>query len=118
MTRLTLGFALAVVAAVALGAMPADREFQLVNRTGLTIDEVYLSPANANAWGDDVLGVDVVPNNGRVAITWSRSESTCAWDLKIIDDDDAEVVWTRLDLCTASEVTLHFRNGTPTAEIR
>lgn len=118
MKRLTLGIVLAIVATVVLGAMPADREFQLVNRTGLTIDEVYLSPANANAWGDDVLGVDVVPHNGRVAITWSRSESTCSWDLKTVDDDDAEVVWTGLDLCRASEVTLHFRNGTPTAEIR
>ncbi len=118
MTRLTRVIGLAVLATVALGAMPAEREFQLVNRTGLTIDEVYLSPANANVWGDDVLGVDVVPNSGRVAITWSRPESACEWDLKIVDDDDAEVVWTRLDLCKASEVTLHFRNGTPTAEIR
>lgn len=118
MKRFALGICLAAIVAASLAAAAGDQDFLLINKTGLTVDEVYLSPSDDDSWGEDVLGIDVLPDDGRVQITFSRKETACVWDLKIVDEDDDDVVWEEIDLCKASQVTLYYRNGKPTAEIR
>ena len=77
---LGLGFAL-VAGAVFLSA--GDQDFVLVNKTGYDIDEVYVSPANAKHWGDDVMGKDTLDNGDKVTIQFSHKEKECDWDMKI-----------------------------------
>lgn len=120
MKQVTLAMMATVVAVMAGSAavMAGDQDFHLVNKTGLTIDEFYVSPSNVNDWEEDVLGVDVLPNGESVDVAFSRDEEACVWDLKIVDEEGDAVVWNKIDLCKASEITLNYNSGRPTANIR
>ncbi len=116
-----LGCVLALVAFTSsTSAAPQNRklDFKLVNKSTYVIVELYVAPSSEDEWGEDVLGTDVLPNNESVDIEFSRSESTCSWDLKIVDEDEDEVTWTKLNLCTANEITLRYENGKPVATIK
>lgn len=112
--------AVIALASMTLQATPQRRnlDFTLVNKTGLTIMEVYLSPTSEDEWGEDVMGKDVLKNGEKVDITFSSGETECNWDLKIVDEDDDDVEWTKLNLCTASEITLMYEGKKPTAVIK
>lgn len=101
-----------------MAAQGRNLDFELLNRTGLIVAELYVSPTKDNEWGADVLGRDVLGNDETVEITFSRKEKSCLWDLKIVDEDDDEVVWTEIDLCQASHITLRYENGRATAIIK
>ena len=121
MKRVAFGFAVAVMlaASAAMSAAPGGKQdFTLINKTCLVIDEFYVSPTTTNDWEEDVLGVDVLPNNQSVHISFDRSETSCDWDFKIVDEDGKAVVWADIDLCKAEEITLFYNNGTPTAAVR
>lgn len=112
--------AVVALASITLQATQQRRnlDFTLVNKTGLTIMEVYLSPTNDDEWGEDVMGKDVLANGEKVDITFSSGETECNWDLKIVDEDDDDVEWTKLNLCTANEITLMYEGKKPTAIIK
>ena len=102
-------------AASATGVGPLD--FTLVNKTGLVITHVYVSPSDSDEWGDDIMEKDVLGKNESVDIEFDRKETTCKWDLKITDEDKDDVEWTELNLCKASKITLKYENKQPTAII-
>ena len=107
--------------AVSGAAVPATGpvlDFSLINKTGLTIEEVYVSPSDDDEWGEDVMGRDVLDNDDQVDISFSRGETKCSWDLKVIDADKDAVVWESLDLCKASEITLKYKGKRPTAVVK
>ena len=85
---------LVAAAALSLFAMPAwsagDQDFTLVNRTGYTIEQVYVSPIKAKDWQEDVLGRDVLDDGESVDITFNKREEVCRWDLKVVYDDGEE----------------------------
>ena len=112
--------AVVALASITLQATQQRRnlDFTLVNKTGLTIMEVYLSPTNDDEWGEDVMGKDVLANGEKVEITFSSGETSCNWDLKIVDEDKDDVEWTKLNLCTANEITLMYEGKKPTAIIK
>ncbi len=112
--------ALIALASITLGAAQQRRnlDFTLVNKTGLDIIEVYLGPTSQDEWGDDVMGRDILENGAKVDITFSSSETECNWDLKIVDENDDEIEWMKLNLCTANEITLLYENKKPTAIIK
>jgi hypothetical protein len=93
-------------------------DFTLVNKTGLTIQELYISTTKDDKWGEDVLGQDVLKDGARVDIKFSPKETSCRWDLKIVDEDDDDVEWEDFNLCEASEITLLYEKGKPTALIK
>ena len=115
-----LCLAVVALASMTLQATQQRRnlDFTLVNRTGLTIMEVYLSPTNSDEWGEDVMGKDVLANREKVDIVFSSTETECNWDLKVVDEDDDSIEWTKLNLCTASEITLIYEGKKPTAIIK
>jgi hypothetical protein len=117
MKRLILAAILAIAVTSPLAAQ-SKLDFTLVNKTGLTIDYIYVSPTNDNEWGEDVMGRDVLEHGESVDIVFSRSEKSCMWDLKIKDADGDEVSWSNLDLCQASHITLNYEGGRPTATIK
>jgi hypothetical protein len=116
-----LAGALALVAFSSVtSAAPQNRklDFTLVNKSTYVIVELYVSPTDDEEWGEDILGRDVLGDDEQAAITFSRSETTCNWDLKIVDDEEDEVTWTKLNLCQANEITLLYEDGKPTAIIK
>ena len=111
-------FAMVAMATQIVSAQGSKLDFELMNQTTLTIAELYVSPAADDEWGEDILGKDVLPNGQSVEIVFSPKAQECMWDLKIVDEDDDDVIWTRLDLCKASHITLLYRNGQPTAIVK
>ena len=114
--------ACAVVAALAivpaLDAWAGQQDFTVVNMTGYTISELYVSPTRTTDWEEDILGRDVLSNGDRTDITFSRSEDTCLWDLKVVySDDDSSAEWSAINLCEVSVVALHYneRSGETSA---
>lgn len=101
-----------------LVAQQSKLDFTLLNRTGVAIHELYVSPDEKDDWEEDVLGADVLKHNESLDITFSRSEKSCDWDLKIKDEDGDEIEWDSLDLCAASHITLLYQNNKPTAIIK
>lgn len=119
MRRVTLG----VVCAVALSASAVvlaqgKQDFTLVNKTGLTVSELYVSASDDEEWGEDVLGADVLSDGEKVKIEFVGKEKQCVWDLKIVDDEEDEVVWDEINLCKAQEITLKYEGKKPTAIIK
>jgi len=117
-------FAVALVAALVLAgsmavfAASGEQDFVLINKTGLTIDKVFVSPTTTDDWEEDVLGVDVLENGEHVTIKFSRDTEACQWDLKIVDEEGDSVVWNNINLCKAEEITLLYQNKKPTAIIK
>jgi hypothetical protein len=109
--------AVAMVAATGLFAQ-GKQDFVLVNKTGLTVDKLFLSPADASHWGEDVLGRDTLDDGEKVTIHFSRKETDCKWDMKIVDEEKDEIVWEDLDLCKAEEITIKYEGKHPTAIIK
>jgi len=117
MRTLALGICL-IVATLAPASAQSKLDFTLKNDTGIVIYEVYVTPNDSDDWEDDIMGKDVLADGESVDITFSRSERTCNWDLKVVDEKDNEIEWTELDLCKASHITLQYKGRRATAIIK
>ena len=103
--------AIAAALAACLLAAPAhadQRDFRLVNHTGYTVDQVYVSPAKADDWEEDVLGRDRLADEEFVDISFSGKANTCIYDLKLVYTDGEEAVWNKLDLCEVSKISVRY----------
>ena len=104
-----------VAGAAAFSTLPAlagDQDFTLVNKTGYEINQVYVSPSKSDEWEEDVLGQDVLADGDRVNITFSRKETTCNWDLKVVYSDDTSAVWDAFNLCEVSKIKIYYNHKT------
>jgi hypothetical protein len=93
------------------------QDFTVVNKTGVIISELYVSPHSADDWEEDILGQDVLANDDSVEITFSPKERAKLWDLKIVDSKGNSLEWENLNLLEISKVTLHYRNGKAWADL-
>jgi hypothetical protein len=119
MKKLPFALCLSLVVAASVVMMArGDQDFDLINRTGLTITSLYVSPANDNHWGPDILGRDVMKNGESATIKFPKHQDACMWDLKIDDEEGDSVVWEDIDLCKAEEITLKYEGKHPTAVIK
>jgi len=96
----------------------AAQDFLLVNKTGVEINALYVTPHNANDWGDDILGAETLPAGQSLDITFSRKETAKLWDLRVEDEDGAFIEWESLNLIKISSVTLYYKDGKATAIVK
>jgi hypothetical protein len=114
--------AFVAVCALAMMLIPASfaqgkQDFTLVNQTGVSINELYVSPHTSNEWEEDILGVDTLANGDSVDITFDRSEKSALWDLKVVDKSGNSITWESLNLLEISKLTLHYKNGKAWADV-
>lgn len=105
----------AMVAILMMAASPVmagDQDFTLKNRTGYTIDQVYVSAAKTDDWEEDVMGKDTLGDGESVDITFGASEGACKFDLKVVYDDKEEAIWEGLNLCSISTVSISYNRKT------
>jgi hypothetical protein len=95
----------------------AAQDFTLVNRTGVEIDKVFISPHDADDWEEDILGQDTLPDGQTVDVKFDRDETSAKWDLRIEDKQGNAIEWENLDLLKISKLTLHYKDGKGTAEV-
>ena len=119
----TLKVALLSLAAIALFAVTSskafagDQDFTVVNKTGVEIHKLFVSPHSSDDWDEDILGKDTLADGESLDINFSRSAKSAHWDLKIEDAHGNSVTWENLNLLEISKVTLHNKDGKPTAEV-
>ena len=116
---------LTVLSSTILGCLMATtalaqgkQDFTLVNRTGYTVNEIYVAPTSSDDWQEDVLGQDTLPSGESVEIKFSPKEKAKLWDLKVVDGKGNSIEWTSLNLMEISEVTLHYKDGKAWAETK
>jgi len=116
--------ALSVVAVAGIALLAAstaragDQDFTLVNKTGVEIHALRVSPHSAGEWGEDILGKDVLSDGETLEIKFSKHAKAEHWDLQIEDDKGHTVTWESIDLLEISEVTLHFKDGKAWADFK
>lgn len=93
------------------------QDFTLVNKTGVEIHALYVSPHDSDDWEEDVLGRDTLPDGSTVDVKFDRDEKAPLWDLRIEDKDGGHIEWENLNLLQISKVTLNYKDGKGTAEV-
>ena len=102
MKRLSLAALAAALLASTVGIAAAHvqkQDFTLINKTGLTITALYLSPVKTKTWGEDVLGEDVLEDGEKVDIKFHHTATACNWDMKIVDKRKDSYEWSNINLC-------------------
>jgi antitoxin component YwqK of YwqJK toxin-antitoxin module len=108
-------FGLFYVSTMSEVSAQAAQDFTIINKTGVTIHALYVTPHDSDDWGDDILGVDTLPNDESVDITFSRKERAKLWDLRIEDSKGAFIEWENFNLLEIKTAILYYKNGKATA---
>ncbi|QYU67057.1 hypothetical protein J4558_19170 [Leptolyngbya sp. 15MV] len=98
----------ALIGLLALAAWPAaaqstDPSFNLVNRSGQTINEIYVSPVSETNWGRDWLGADVLPN-GRAFPVRIAPRAGCQQDVRVVFADGRHEERRNVNTCAIAEM--------------
>jgi hypothetical protein len=91
--------------------LAARHQVVLRNSSGRTIQQLFISPAEAAQWGDDLLPDRSLAPGARVELTY---RGACAADLRVVFDNRAAEERRGLDLCETP--ALDIRPGWTTAD--
>lgn len=94
-----------------------DQDFVLVNKTGVEIHNLHVSPSDKEEWGEDILGKDTLGDGESAEIKFSPKEDAEKWDLRVADQHGNSIEWSDLNLLKISKVTLRYSDGKATAEV-
>src|SRR5687767_14098773 len=110
--RLALLFVAGLIASGTVSAASGDADFTLVNRTGLEIREIYVSPTKRSEWGRDRLGDGTLKNGASRHFKFGQT-AQCRQDIKVVfEDDGSDVQWDNVDLCALEKITIRFDRKT------
>ncbi len=74
--------------------------YQVINNTGFTLVDIFVSPAESNNWGSDILPNNLFENGSTVTVTIPEGfGETCIFDMKITDTEGNFVTFTNIDAC-------------------
>ena len=97
-----------------ISSIAQNQDFTLVNGTDFIISYVYITPASAEDWGEDVLSVDVLGTDEECDISIEGYEE-CKWDIQAYAEDGSYATWTNIDLCEYYKITLTMKDDGPYA---
>lgn len=93
-------------------AKAVDLDFDLVNETGYTINQVFVSPAKSDDWQENILK-GKLRDGETLEISFPDDVSVKKWDLKINwADNSGSVYWRSLDLSKINKLTLYYNEKT------
>jgi len=111
---------LLAVAGLALLSAPAavagEQDFILHNKTGVSIDKLFIAPHSSDDWQEDILGQDTLATGESLKIRFGRKEKAAHWDIRIEDKEGHSIEWESLNLLEISSVTLYLKDGKAWAE--
>jgi DUF4097 and DUF4098 domain-containing protein YvlB len=74
--------------------------FQVTNNTGVTLVDVFVTPAETTNWGNDILPNDLFEDGSTITVTIPETYGeTCMFDMKITDLADGNITFTGIDAC-------------------
>ena len=86
-----------------LAAAQGDPSFNLINRSGQTINEVYVSAVTQPNWGRDLLGQDVLAN-GRSFPVRIAPAAGCQQDIRVVYADGRPEERRNVNTCAITEM--------------
>ncbi|MFH5923896.1 hypothetical protein [Roseomonas xinghualingensis] len=98
--------ALALVVLMLAGVRPAaaqgDSSFNLVNRSGQAIQELYVSSTQVNTWGQDLLGRNILENGRSFAVRLPAGQ--CNNDIRVVFGGGRSEERRGVDTCQMTDV--------------
>ena len=86
-------------------ALADQRDFNLINDSEVTINELYISTVRSEDWEEDVLGSETLGKGESRQVTFSRGVAgTCVYDIKVITENKEEIERRNINLCEANGV--------------
>lgn len=85
-------------------AQSQDPSFRVNNRSGTTINEVYVSSANDNSWGQDRLGQNVLAPGQSLTIRLPQAQ--CMNDIRIVFANGQVHERRRVDTCQITDYNM------------
>ena|SRR5689334_4942761 len=116
-TRVLLCLSTILLFTAAATCRAGDQDFTLVNKTGVEIHNLHVSPSDKEEWGEDILGKDTLEDGQTAEIKFSTKEDAEKWDLRVADKEGNSIEWSDLNLLKISKITLHYTDGKATAEV-
>ena len=84
---------LVIFALLSFGAQADDYYVEITNKTGYTIQYVYVSPDKSSEWEEDVLGSEVLMD-GKTKRVNLKGYKSPVFDIKLVDEDgDTYTYW-------------------------
>ncbi len=100
-------FAMVMAFAVSGTALAGSQDFTLVNGTGQTIREIYLSPTSLSEWiYQDELGREVLRPGQDIFLDFDPRDNVQYWDVKVVYENGNEDYWIGLDLYRIYSLTI------------
>jgi hypothetical protein len=85
----------------------ADTEFVLLNRSPRTIFQLFMRPpGTGDDWGPDRLGSGTVDTDARETISFSSGGAGCAFDMRVVFDNDSAEERKAVDVCATPVVAI------------
>jgi len=82
--------------------------FDVVNNMGLTLVDVYVTPAETDHWGNDILPNHLFENGSTIKISIPADYgTTCMFDMKITDGAGGHVTFKNIDACKLVKLKLN-----------
>ena len=97
--------AIALCAVFSAPAHADDLLFDLTNSSTADLHELYVSASDTDAWGEDILGQDVLAVDEAANVTIPDGTDTCAFDLRFVMDN-GNIIEGSADLCTTNSFTI------------
>jgi hypothetical protein len=101
---------LGLLAATPALAQSTDPSFNLVNRSGQAINEVYVSAVRESNWGRDLLGQNVLPNGRSFPVRLPPSVG-CRQDVRVVYADGRPEERRNIDTCAITEMVFGAAAG-------
>ncbi len=74
--------------------------YDVVNNTGITLVDVFVTPAETDHWGKDILPNDLFEAGSTIKVTIPPDYgTTCLFDMKITDTQGGHITFTNVDIC-------------------
>lgn len=80
-----------------------EHQVLLLNRSALPIQQLFLSPPEANQWGEDRLVQSSISVGGQRSISW-RGE--CLLDLRVVFENRSAEERRGIDLCSSPQISI------------
>lgn len=82
--------------------------FFVTNNTGVTLNNIYVTPAETGNWGNDILPNDLFENSTSVRVDIPADYgATCSFDMKITDLAGNSITFTGMDACRLHTLILN-----------
>ena len=82
--------------------------FNIINNTGETLNNIYVTPAETDDWGNDILPESLFEAGTTVRVDIPETYgTTCSFDLKITDLEGNAVEFKGIDACKLLNLTLN-----------